>query len=139
MIGLICIVHYHNQQKYSSIKGLTEENKKQILEAKTLREEVKGENQLELQCSGILEIFTDSHGYIWIHTIRRTSEINSSWLVLRHFQRYSCSKSYLLVILVYPYSQVLVFQLYGCNQGSNSLKQLATAIFKDFYSSKYYS
>ena len=41
--------------------GLSEENKKRILEAKALREELKGENLHELQYSSIPEIFSDSH------------------------------------------------------------------------------
>ena len=41
---MICIAHCHNQLKYSNIKGLSKEHKKQILEAKALREEVKREN-----------------------------------------------------------------------------------------------
>ena len=48
MISVIGIVNYGNQQKYSFIKGLTEENKKRISEAKALREEVKRENHHKL-------------------------------------------------------------------------------------------
>ena len=48
MISVIGIVNYGNQQKYSFIKGLTEENKKRIPEAKALREEVKRENHHKL-------------------------------------------------------------------------------------------
>ena len=62
MISVIGMVNYGNQQKYSFIKGLTEENKKRIPEAKALREEVKRENHHKLQGSCILEIFTDSNG-----------------------------------------------------------------------------
>ena len=62
MMSLICIVHYHNQQKYSDIKGLPKENKTWILEVNMLREEVKGEIHHELQCSSIVETFSDSHG-----------------------------------------------------------------------------
>ena len=35
-MSLICIVHYHKQQKYLKNKSLSEENKKKILEAKAL-------------------------------------------------------------------------------------------------------
>ena len=52
-MSLICIVHYHNQQKYSNIKVLSEENKKRILEVKLLTEKVKGEEHHELQCSSL--------------------------------------------------------------------------------------
>ena len=61
-MSLICIVHCHYQQKYPNIKVLSEEHKKRILEAKALREEVKGENYHELNCSSIPKTFSDSHG-----------------------------------------------------------------------------
>ena len=64
MISLISLAHYHNQQKYSNIRALSEENKKRILEAKALRDEVKTKNDHELQCSGITENFPDSRGII---------------------------------------------------------------------------
>ena len=60
-MSLICTVHYLNQQKHSSVMGFSDENKKRILEAKALGEDMKGENHHELQCSSILVIFSDSH------------------------------------------------------------------------------
>ena len=60
-MSLICTAHYLNQQKHSSVMGFSDENKKRILEAKALEEDMKGENHHELQCSSILVIFSDSH------------------------------------------------------------------------------
>ena len=60
-MSFIGIVHYHKQQKYSNIKILLEKNKKRILEAKALGEEMKEENHHELQCFSIPEMFSDSN------------------------------------------------------------------------------
>ena len=54
-LDLYCF-HYHNQQKYSNIKGLSEEDKKCIIETKELKKEVKRENYHELQCFIIPEM-----------------------------------------------------------------------------------
>ena len=67
MMSLICIVLYHNQQKYSYIKSLSEEKKKRILKAKALREEVKGPAFWKSSLI-VLE-------YVLIHAIKSTPEI----------------------------------------------------------------
>ena len=57
------VIHYKNQSKYSKLKGLSEINKKQILEAKDLRCTLGGYNFHEEQCDAIPEKFDESlHG-----------------------------------------------------------------------------
>ena len=55
-----CVIHYKNQSKYSKSKGLSEINKKQILEAKDLRCILGGDNFHEEQCDAIPEKFDES-------------------------------------------------------------------------------
>ena len=127
MINLICIVHYHNQQKYSHIKCFSEENKKRSLKVKVLREEVKGEIYHELQCFSIPEIFSDCHGNTLIYAIKSAYEIS---LVFRHFPKYTCSKFVVFLAQRSSCSQVLAFQLNLCIPGYNSEKHLVTTFFK---------
>ena len=55
-----CIVHYPGHQNYSKLKSLSEINKKKILEAKQLRESLKGSNHHEEQCGAIPAVFSSS-------------------------------------------------------------------------------
>ena len=62
-MAMKCVIHYKNQSKYSKLKGLSEINKKQILEAKDLRCTLGGDNFHEEQCDAIQEKFDESlHG-----------------------------------------------------------------------------
>ena len=118
------------QKKYSNI-GFSEVNKKRILEAKALKEELKRDSHHELQCSSIPEIFSDSHGthidpcykkYLWNYF---------SWLAFRCFQRYACLKFVVFLFRRSSSSQVPPFQLNGCILAyNNSQKQLTTAFLK---------
>ena len=120
----------HNQQKNLNIKGLSKEDKRRILEAKALREEVKRENYYELQCSRIPEIFSDSHG-IHIDSCDKKYKWNYfSELVFRHFQRYPCLKFAVFLFQRSSWSHLLSFQLNGCIPGYNSRTQLATVFLK---------
>ena len=58
-MAMECVIHYKNQWKYSKLKGLSEINKKQILEAKDLRCTLGGDNFHEEQCDAIPEKFDE--------------------------------------------------------------------------------
>jgi len=57
-----CIIHYSGLGEYSEIKTVNEQNEKRILEAKSKREELKGENHHKSQCDSIPEVITKDHG-----------------------------------------------------------------------------
>lgn len=60
---LECIVHYKNQAEYSTIKKLSETNKRRILEAKAVRESNISNHNHADQCSMVPEQFEDDeHG-----------------------------------------------------------------------------
>ena len=62
---LNCIVHYRDPNcTYTKLKNLTNVNKERIIQAKQVRESIRGENYHEDQCLGVPdEIFDDSiHG-----------------------------------------------------------------------------
>ena len=62
-MAMKCVIHYKNQSKYSKLKGLSEINKKQILEAKDLRCTLVGDTFQEEQCDAIPGKFDESfHG-----------------------------------------------------------------------------
>ena len=117
--------------KLSKHKGLSEENKNQILEVEELRNEKKGETIINYSVKALRKSYLRAMNYIWTHAIQNTYEIIfsgftgifkdilvKSLLLLLFLQRYSCS------ILV------LAFQLCGCRPDYNILKQLVTAFLK---------
>ena len=58
-----CIVHYHSQAKYSTIKELSVINKEKISASKLKREHLGNDNHLKGQCDQIPTAFEDSkHG-----------------------------------------------------------------------------
>ena len=52
-----CVIHCKSQSTYSKLKGLSEINKKQILETKDLRCKLGGDNFHEEQCDAIPKKF----------------------------------------------------------------------------------
>ena len=62
-MGIICIVHYTNQAKYSKLKALSDANKTKIKKTKELRESLGGRNYHGDQCERAPEDFNDDiHG-----------------------------------------------------------------------------
>ena len=62
-MAIKCVIQYKNQSKYSKLKGFSEINKKQILQAKDLRCILSGDNFHEEQCDATPKNFDESlHG-----------------------------------------------------------------------------
>ena len=59
-MAMKCVIRYKNQSKYLKLRGLSEINKKKILEAKDLRCILGDENFHEEQCDAISEKFDES-------------------------------------------------------------------------------
>lgn len=68
---LTCIVHYKNCGPYLKVKSLSETNKKNVIDAKKLRESLGGRNLHEEQCSSVPDIFIDGKmESTWSHAIK---------------------------------------------------------------------
>ena len=113
---MICTVYYHNQLKYSNIKVLSMEHKKQALKVKALR----GGRERR-------EPFWKSSP---IHAIRRRYETNYSWLVFRHFQKYSCSKFVVYLDWTYSNKNYCVFVIVSKNGLNSSNFQICLLCFR---------
>ena len=61
---LKCVVHYKKCDRYSTIRTLTEQNKKRILQAKEIRESLATANtHHKEQCDSVPDVYNDEiHG-----------------------------------------------------------------------------
>ena len=59
---IACIVHYKNT-KEESITRLTEKSLSSLLESKSIREKLGGDNWHKEQCEGIPQVISEYHGY----------------------------------------------------------------------------